>query len=392
MKQMRHDGESILQMLQRISAEISAQSNPQDNLKYFEKLNRLFRCGVAPTVENGLFQGHGERGYNVRADSQETGEWYGATTRTTGFDYYHGATLNLHCGFMQTFCPDPVATPGDEQLFPGQLAGLALGHSTPNVLNLMWHSIGKYIFPWAGKSYEKISGRKLSMLLDESDDLAERYPERVHQLKTHIASAPHYALVEKNKAHYWDAEGVYAQHLKSGAWDRGMSDEDKAFWENEAAAHWVDGSNIQDKRIIAADALMRIADMNYRVPDASLQALSESGPSPFARQGYIFLGVDDRESILPMNSGSGKKKKVFQFHYRFPMIGGPVPIGFCLDEIVEIADGLYLGQLIYATALDRPFHSSVDPAEYRYQLFGYFLLLDDAWQYHRLAIGLDTLN
>ncbi|NBQ70353.1 MAG: hypothetical protein EBU46_16570 [Nitrosomonadaceae bacterium] len=62
------------------------------------------------------------------------------------------------------------------------------------------------------------------------------------------------------------------------------------------------------------------------------------------------------------------------------------------DEIVEIADGLYLGQLIYSTALDKPFHSSVDPAEYRYQLFGYFLLLDDAWQYHRLAIGLDTLS
>jgi hypothetical protein len=391
-RQMRQDGESILQMLQRISAEISAQSNPQDNLKYFEKLNRLFRCGVAPTVENGLFQGHGERGYNVRADSQETAEWYGATTRTTGFDYYHGATLNLHCGFAETFCPDPDAKPGDEQLFPGRLAGLALGHGTPNALNLVWHSIGKYIFPWAGKSYEKISGRKLSMLLDESDDLAERYTERVHQLKTHIASAPHYVLVEKNKAHFWDAEGVYARHLKSGAWDRGMSDEDKAFWENEAAQHWVDGCNIQDKRIIAADALMRIADMNYRVPDASLQAVSESGPSPFARQGYIFLGVDDRESILPMNNGSGKKKKVFQFHYRFPMIGGPVPIGFCLDEIVEIADGLYLGQLIYSTALDKPFHSSVDPAEYRYQLFGYFLLLDDAWQYHRLAIGLDTLN
>ena len=230
------------------------------------------------------------------------------------------------------------------------------------------------------------------MLLDESDDLAERYPERVHALKTHLASAPHYTLVEKNKAHYWDAEGVYAQHLKSGAWDRGMSGEDKAFWENEAAAHWVDGHNIQDKRVIAADPLMRIVDMNYRIPDAALQAASAAGPSPFARQGYIFLGVDDRESILPMNNGDGKKKKVFQFHYRFPMIGGPVPIGFCLDEIVEIADGLYLGQLIYSTALDKPFHSSVDPAEYRYQLFGYFLLLDDAWQYHRLAIGLDTLS
>lgn len=75
------------------------------------------------------------------------------------------------------------------------------------------------------------------MLIDESGDLAERYPERVHALRTHIASAPHYALVEKNKARYWGAEGVYARHLKSGAWDRGMSDEDKAFWENEAAQH-----------------------------------------------------------------------------------------------------------------------------------------------------------
>jgi hypothetical protein len=391
--QLLREGESILQMLQRVSAEISAQSNPQDNLKHFEKLNRLFRRGVAPTVENGLFQGHGARGFNIRIDSDETSDWYGETTRTAGFDYYHGATLNLHCGFAETFCHDSNAKPDDEYLFPGRLASdLALGHSTPNVLNLIWHSIGKYIFPWAGKSYEKISGRKLSMLLDESSDLAERYPERVHALKTHLASAPHYTLVEKNKAHYWDAEGVYAQHLKSGAWDRGMSGEDKAFWENEAAAHWVDGHNIQDKRVIAADPLMRIVDMNYRIPDAALQAASAAGPSPFARQGYIFLGVDDRESILPVNNGDEKKKKVFQFHYRFPMIGGPVPIGFCLDEIVEIADGLYLGQLIYSTALDKPFHSSVDPAEYRYQLFGYFLLLDDAWQYHRLAIGLDTLS
>jgi len=72
------------------------------------------------------------------------------------------------------------------------------------------------------------------------------------------------------------------------------------------------------------------------------------------------------------------------------MIGGPTPIGLCLDEVVEIADGLYLGQLIYSTAIQVPFQSSVDPAEFKYQLFGYFLLLDDAWQHHRLAIGLDT--
>jgi len=230
------------------------------------------------------------------------------------------------------------------------------------------------------------------MLLDESDDLSDRYPERIKTLKSFLASRPHYMLVEKNRDHYWGTEGVYAEHLKNGSWDNGMSDDDKAFWEQEAAEHWVDGNNIQDKRIVAADPLMRIVDMNYRVPDASLLAASAEGPSPFARQGYIFLGTDDRESILTMNNGPEKKKTVFQFHYRYPMIGGPTPIGFCLDELVEIADGLYLGQLIYSTALDVPFHSSVDPDKYKYQLFGYFLLLDDAWQYHRLAIGLDTLH
>ncbi len=385
------EGESALQMLQRISREISTQSNPQDELKHFEKLNRLFRRGVAPKVENGLFQGHGEHGYNIRVNSNEVGDWYGEAERSTGFDYYHGATLNLHCGFGETFCPDPEDKPDDAQLFPGKFSDMLEDYRAPNMLNMMWHNIGKYIFPWAGKSYEKISGRKLSMFLDESDDLADRYPRRVGELKTHLASAPHYALVKKNRNHYWDAEGIYAEHLRSGAWDQGMSDEDKAFWENEAASHWVDGNNIQDKRIVTADPLMRIVDMNYRVPDASLQAVSTTGPSPFARQGYIFLGVDDRESILPMNNGD-RKKKVFQFHYRFPMIGGPAPIGLCLDEIVEVADGLYLGQLIYSTALNVPFHSSVDPAEYKYQLFGYFLLLDDVWQQHRLAIGLDTIN
>jgi hypothetical protein len=134
---------------------------------------------------------------------------------------------------------------------------------------------------------------------------------------------------------------------------------------------------------------MRIIDMNYRIPDPALQAVSEAGPSPFARQGYIFLGTSDRESILPMNHTADRKKRVFQFHYRYPMVGGPVPIGLCLDELVELADGLFLGQLIYATALDVPYYSSVDPAAYKYQLFGYFLLLDDAWEHHRRAIRLD---
>jgi len=388
------EGESVLQMLQRIGKEISAQTKYEDHLKHFEKLHKLFRSGVAPVVKDGLFQGHGKKGYNVRADSNTKYDWYGEKEAINGFDYYHGATLNLHWGFSETFKPDIKKSVDDSSVFPSALATLVEedGLRGPNVMDMVWRSIGKYIFPWGGKSYEKISGRKLSMLLDESDDLAERYPERVKQLKTYLASAPHYNLVKKNRDHYWDAEGKYAKHLKSGAWDKGMSDEDKQFWEQEANNNWVYGNNLQDERILAADAIMRVLDMNYKEPDPTLQALSERGPSPFARQGYVFLGVANQDSILPMNNGEDKTKKVFQFHYRYPMIGGAVPIGFCLDELVEIADGLFLGQLIYSTALDKPFHTSTDPAEFKYQLFGYFLLLDDDWQRHRLAIGLDTVH
>ncbi len=390
-QQMLLEGESILQMLQRISHEISAQTKDDDRLIHFEKLHRLFRRGVAPVIENGEFKGHGKKGYNVKADGTEPRDFYGEQDVARGFDYYHGATLNLHLGFRESFCPDPEMRYDPSEIFPSGLASqLGSSHAGPNLLNITWHSIGKYIFPWAGKSFEKISGRKLSMFLDESDDLAKRYPERVNSLKTHLASAPHYDLVQKNKRHHWKKDGPYTAHLKGGSWDNGMTDANKSFWENEAKNRWIDGNNIQDERIVASDSLMRIIDMNYRVPDPSLQALSEAGPSPFSRQGYIFLGTSDRESILPMNNSENAKKKVFQFHYRYPMIGGPVPIGFCLDELVEIADGLFLGQLIYSTNLNLPYHSSVDPAEYKYQLFGYFLLLDDEWQYHRLAIGLDT--
>lgn len=392
--ELLREDESVLQMLQRISSDISKQTKHEDHLKHFEQLHRLFRSGVAPKIKDGLFKSTGSKGYNIRLNGQESHDWYGEEEKTEGFDYYHGATLNLHFGFSETFCPDREAVTLDAALIPSVLAN-ALSEETlrgPNVMNMVWHNIGKYIFPWAGKSFEKISPRKLSMLLDESPDLAKRYPHRVAELKRHLASIPHYFLVKKNQQKYWNGANQFSKHLSSGSWDQGMSDEDKNFWTQEAADHWVMGYNLQDKRVVAADALMRIADMNYRVPELVLQQASEASGSPFVRQGYCFLGVDDQESILPMNNGDKGNKRVFQFHYRYPLIGGPVPIGFCLDELVEIADGLLFGQLIYSTALDVPFNSSVDTSEYKYQLFGYFLLLDDDWERHRQAIKLDTLS
>ena len=381
-------GESILQMLQRIQKEIAAQSALDDHLRHFEKLNRLFRSGIAPRIVNGVFQGQG-RGFNTRFDAPENPLWYGREEPCSGFDYYHGATLNLHLGFGDTL-RQGLDEKINSSCFPSGLACLMQNDLRgPNILDAVWASLGRFIFPWAGKSFERISGRKLSMFLDESSDLTERYPDRVTELRNHLASWPHYDLVKKNSERFWADEGVYAPYLKSGSWDNGMSESDQAFWEQEAGSHWIFGNNIQDSRILSADAMMRMLDMNYRPPIPSIQQLADAGPSPFIRQGYIFLGVSDRESILPMNSDGAKKKRVFQFHYRYPMIGGPAPIGTCLDELVEIAEGLFLGQLIYSTVPLKPFHTSVDPAEYKYQLFGYFLLLDNTWERHRQAIGFD---
>lgn len=386
---LRKEDESVLQMLQRLSKDISAQTKFEDHIQHFEVLNQLFRQGVAPRVENGVFRGKGENSFNADFNSPKSRDWYGVSEPIRGFNYYHGATLNLHWGFKDRFKAEDL---DDSMLFPSVLASLVENPKLagPNVLNMLWSSIGKYVFPWAGKSFEKVSGRKLSMLLDESDDLAKRYPERVKQIESFLASAPYATAIKKNKNHYWPDPGFYASHLENGSWDQGMSDEDKAFWENEAQNHWVYGNNLQDERILAMDAIMRIADMNYGSPDSNIQTLVNSGPSPFVRQGYCFLGAADQPSILEMNNSEKATKNVFQFNYRYPMMGGPIPINYCLDEIVEIADGLFLGQLIYSTALEQSYHSTADIDQYEYQLFGYFLMLDNDWEQHRQAIKLDT--
>lgn len=389
---MLQNGESVLQMIKRIKEEVSAATECSDRLIHFEKLNRLFRSGVAPKVENGFFQGS-DKGYNTRLGGLPEREWYGKKEPLSGFDYYHGCTLDLHFGFDDEIRQKASELADESQLFPSSIAALLQKDwNAPNLLNIFWANIGRFIFPWAGKSYEKVSGRKLSMLVDESADLKDRYPERVNELKTHAASWPHYDLVNKNAENYWGKPGKYHEHLKNGSWDGGMTDEDKAFWENEAATRWVFGNNLQDSRIKNADFIMKMVDMNYHIPEKVLQDLTEAGPSPFVRQGYIFLGLADQQSILPMNKGDKGNKTVFQFQYRYPMIGGATPIGFCLDEIVEIAEGLYLGQLIYSTLLAKPYHSSENPSEYGYQLFGYFMLMDNDWEYYRQAIKLDTLT
>jgi len=107
----------------------------------------------------------------------------------------------------------------------------------------------------------------------------------------------------------------------------------------------------------------------------------------FQAHAFFFIGKA-ADSILPANEG----KRIFQFNYRWKKLRTPPPDNFCIDEIVQIAEGLYLGQLIYATDLLKPWDPLTNPKDYDYRLFGYFLLMDEEWHSRRLRIGFDLEN
>jgi hypothetical protein len=83
---------------------------------------------------------------------------------------------------------------------------------------------------------------------------------------------------------------------------------------------------------------------------------------------------------------------VFQFNYRWKALRNPIPDRFCIDELVQIADGLYLGQVFYSTNWLEPYSPTTDIARYKYDLFEYFVVMDEEWHAERLKIGYDLVN
>jgi hypothetical protein len=84
-------------------------------------------------------------------------------------------------------------------------------------------------------------------------------------------------------------------------------------------------------------------------------------------------------------------KTVFQFNYRWPRLRTMPPDNYCLDELVQIAEGLYLGQLVYATALLEKYDPDKPSSVYNYRNFGYFLLMDDEWHARKMEIKFDLI-
>lgn len=128
---------------------------------------------------------------------------------------------------------------------------------------------------------------------------------------------------------------------------------------------------------------------------------------PYTMTGGIFLAQPGLSVIPEMNG-----KEVYQLNYRWPNLNPVYPMTRLVDEIVQVADGIWLGQLVMATrhynldtfnipllgerslkiSLGEPYHPVRRPPlchtedqlvtknndVYGYQNNGYFLMIDTA--------------
>ena len=131
---------------------------------------------------------------------------------------------------------------------------------------------------------------------------------------------------------------------------------------------------------------------------------------PYSKTGGFFL-AGMAVSVVPEMHG----KQVYQLNYRWPGLEPVYPMSRLIDEVVQIGEGVYLGQLVFATKhyslgnIDTPFapdefgielgepyephkhtifesirrlltgHSKNGAPDYGYQHNGFFLLLDPAY-------------
>ena len=112
---------------------------------------------------------------------------------------------------------------------------------------------------------------------------------------------------------------------------------------------------------------------------------------PYTMTGGIFLAQPGRSVVAGM-----QEKPVYQLNYRWPMLEPVYPMTRLIDELVQIDDGIYLGQLVMATrryslgplptdsfgASEAQWHigPTYRPArespDYGYQNNGFFLMID----------------
>jgi hypothetical protein len=128
-----------------------------------------------------------------------------------------------------------------------------------------------------------------------------------------------------------------------------------------------------------------------------LMKLANIWTEPASHTEQVDFGYDVKNFFFIAHVGTSVNqncpdKRIYQFNYRWPKLRTIVPDRFCIDELVQIADGLYLGQLMYATDWVKSYDPRQPPASYRYGMFGYFLLMEQDWHELRLRLGFDLDN
>lgn len=101
--------------------------------------------------------------------------------------------------------------------------------------------------------------------------------------------------------------------------------------------------------------------------------------------GYIISAKGP--SLCPKTS-----REVFILNYRWEKLANKPPFCWLIDEFVQIADGLYLGQILIATKhLFDSYDPAIPPEDYAYQTYGYFLIFSEMWnkEARRLFPSLD---
>ncbi len=105
--------------------------------------------------------------------------------------------------------------------------------------------------------------------------------------------------------------------------------------------------------------------------DASIKEQKKFG---YQKNGGFIVSVKG-PSICPETN-----REVLSLNYRWAKLANKPPFCWLIDEIVQIADGLYLGQILSATKhLFCLYDPARPPEDYAYQTYGYFLMFSEDW-------------
>jgi hypothetical protein len=133
----------------------------------------------------------------------------------------------------------------------------------------------------------------------------------------------------------------------------------------------------------------RAVHTTMKLMTSSVVAASAAEQRDHGYDAKAFFSVGHQApSINPDKHGA----PVYQLNYRWKGLHNPPPESLRIDELVQIADGLYLGQVYYATKPQVAWSPNTEPACYEYDLYEYFIVMDPQWQALRISLGFDLDN